>query len=262
MCSNTLAATCAALLCLFLIPNTLANAADAELCGSKIYNAQVEVEEVIDGDTVRLTDGRRLRFAGINTPELGIPEQGPEPFADEAKRAIEKLLAENHKLLLRYDEDKRDRYNRVLAHVFLPDNTNIQAWLITQGLATFVVEPPNLWQSDCYERLENTARKNKLGIWSTPRFQFNKADDIKPGDTGFYLIQGRVKHITNDQKAIWLHFNELLAIRIDNKDLWRFKHFQPEALKSHFISVRGWIYPYGETLAMRVKHPRAMIVQD
>lgn len=245
-----------------LFSSFLAVAAEKDLCGSGVYHAQVIVDSVIDGDTGRLKDGPRLRFIGINAPEMAVPEKAAEPFADQARRALEKLLAEHHQLLIRYDEEKRDHYNRLLVHAFLPDNTNIQAWMLLQGLATYVVEPPNLWQTDCYEQLEKTARKNKLGIWNTKRFQVHEADSITLNDVGFYLIQGRIKRVTSDQKAVWLHFNDLLAVRIDTKNLKRFKQFQPEGLKSQLISVRGWIYPYGSGLSMRIKHPKAMIVYD
>lgn len=113
---------------------------------------------VYDGDTIRLTDGRKVRLIGIDTPELGHDGKPDQPLAKQAKERLERLAKPYLKVQLRYDEQRRDSYGRTLAHVFLRDGTNVQRDLLSSGLATVIAVPPNLWQLECH-----LTRKPKRG---------------------------------------------------------------------------------------------------
>ena len=73
-----------------------------------------KVARIIDGDTVVMGDGRKVRYIGIDTPERG------DPYYKEATAANSRLV-KSKKVSLEYDKEERDRYGRTLAFLFLPD---------------------------------------------------------------------------------------------------------------------------------------------
>ena len=95
---------------------------------------EVTVVRAIDGDTVVLSDGRRLRYAGINAPELHVEGGPPEPFAREAW-LLNRRLVEGRRLRFEPAARRRDRYGRLLGYLFLPDGRLVSEVLVSQGLA-------------------------------------------------------------------------------------------------------------------------------
>ena len=92
----------------------------ASACAATGSTEHSQVTYVYDGDTVKLKDGRRLRFIGINTPEVSRKGKPVQPLAEAARTALQDLLdTHNGTLLLQYGQQDHDRYGRLLAHVFL-----------------------------------------------------------------------------------------------------------------------------------------------
>ncbi len=121
---------------------------------------QIRVTEVVDGDTILLRSGEAVRYIGIDTPEEDAP------FFREASRANEEILKEG-RISLEYDRDRKDRYGRILAYVWV-DTLLVNAELIKRGLASVYMFSPNLRYRDLFVSLQKEARKKKLGIWSVP----------------------------------------------------------------------------------------------
>jgi len=80
---------------------------------SRLYR----VERVVDGDTLLLAGGTRIRLLGVDTPETKHPDRPPEPLGFEAA-AFTRSHVENRYVKLRFDRERRDRYRRVLAYVY------------------------------------------------------------------------------------------------------------------------------------------------
>nr|MBC8361511.1 thermonuclease family protein [Candidatus Desulfatibia profunda] len=78
-----------------------------------------KVRWVNDGDTVVLTDGRHVRYIGINAPEIDHENQRAEPYGYQAKKYNEKLVL-SKTICLQFDKEQYDQYGRLLAYVFLP----------------------------------------------------------------------------------------------------------------------------------------------
>ncbi|WP_297056439.1 thermonuclease family protein [Thermosulfurimonas sp.] len=95
---------------------------------------RVKVVRVIDGDTVVLADGRHLRYAGINAPELHSPEGPPEPFAREAYLRNRELV-EGRTLRFEPAFRRKDRHGRLLGYLLLPDGRLVSEILVSEGLA-------------------------------------------------------------------------------------------------------------------------------
>ena len=92
------------------------------------------VERVIDGDTVVLDGGERVRLIGVDTPETVHPTKPVERFGREASE-FTKSMAEGQRVRLEYESggDREDRYGRTLAYVYLGDGTLLNREIIEQG---------------------------------------------------------------------------------------------------------------------------------
>lgn len=125
----------------------------------------VKVKRVIDGDTILLQNGERVRYIGVNAPEVDHSPRGAEPLGREAKEANRRLV-EGKWVRLEFDSERRDKYGRLLAYVFLDDGTFVNGWLVERGLAKAVSYPPNLKYQDLLKKLEREARKKQQGVWA------------------------------------------------------------------------------------------------
>ncbi len=220
----------------------------------------VRVAHVYDGDTVRLQDGRKVRFAGINTPEIDHEGGRSQPFAEEAQKRVERLI-DSGALRLRYDQERRDRYGRLLAHPYLSDGRSLSTLLLDEGLAAAIAVPPNLWQSDCYFVHERTARKAGLGIWSRDNL-LKQSHNLKRGDSGFTLLQGRVEKLAESRHGMWLELQGDVALRITRDNLHYFDKQGLLQLVGQKLEARGWLTYHKGKWRMNVGHPVALRLVD
>jgi len=119
---------------------------------------------VIDGDTLELDGGERVRLIGVDTPESVDPRRPVEYFGKEAS-AFTRRLAEDRMVALQYDEDTRDRYGRTLAYVYLEDGTFVNAEIIRQGYGHAYTRFPFRYQEE-FLALERQAREEGRGLWA------------------------------------------------------------------------------------------------
>jgi len=135
------------------------------------------VSRVIDGDTIKLSDGSHVRLIGIDTPESGYNAK----LARDVKRghkdidAILKMgkeasnftrgLVQGKKVRLEFDVEKRDKYGRLLAYVYLDDETFLNAKIIEEGYAQVMTIPPNVKHADLFLKMQREAREKGRGLW-------------------------------------------------------------------------------------------------
>ena len=224
-------------------------------CSSEYYDETSQVRYIHDGDTLHLTDGRKVRLIGINTPELARNNRPAEAYSAEAKKTLGSLFKKDKSISLVSGKDKKDRYGRYLAHAFLSDNTNVQAALLERGLGSAIAIPPNTRFSACYIERERIARCNKAGLWSNTSIL--KAKNLNKQHSGFHLIKGTVNSIKIDNKGIWLNLDDKLTvgIRPENQNLFDLKAINNMANQT--IIVRGWINKSKKSnpYYLRVRHP-------
>lgn len=221
-------------------------------CTARHIDRPATVARVYDGDTFELTDGTRIRFIGINTPEMARDERPAEPYANQAYQAVVTLLRQHdEQVLLQYGTELHDHYGRTLAHVFLPDGTNLSEWLLLQGLATRIAIPPNLWGQDCYARAEAAARRKGMALWPDV---ITPSRSVRVGSRGYYVIEGKVERIGHSRKSIWLNLPGAVAIRIARKDLDNFSNIAVDSLQNHTVRARGWIFPGKNQSTLRIRH--------
>lgn len=127
------------------------------------------VVRVVDGDTIRvLIDGveERVRYIGIDAPELSHPTRGLEPFGPEAA-AFNEQLAGGRRLCLERDVSDRDRFGRLLRYAWLEDGTMVNVRLLEAGLARVVTFPPDVkYIESVFLPAQQAAAKSGTGLWS------------------------------------------------------------------------------------------------
>jgi len=137
---------------------------------SEIENELHNVVKVVDGDTLSLDiNGKTetLRLIGINTPETVDSRKPVECFGKESSDKAKELLT-GKKVLIEKDasQGERDKYDRLLAYIFLEDGTNFNKYMIEQGYAyEYTYNTPYKYQKE-FKEAELEAKNNERGLWA------------------------------------------------------------------------------------------------
>jgi len=135
------------------------------------------VERVVDGDTLKLSDGRRIRLIGVDTPELHYSRKllsdarssnkNIKTIQAMGKRASDftKSLCGGKKVRLQTDVEKYDKYGRTLAYVYLEDETFVNAKILEEGYGQVMTIPPNISKAEYFLKLQEVARVKGKGLW-------------------------------------------------------------------------------------------------
>jgi micrococcal nuclease len=127
------------------------------------------VVRVVDGDTIDVRLGERLekvRYIGVNTPEVHHPTKGEEP-GGRAAAVVNRELVSGRRVRLELDAQPRDGYGRLLAYVWV-DATMVNAELVRRGFAQVMTVPPNVRHQLLFVRLQREAREAGRGLWREP----------------------------------------------------------------------------------------------
>ncbi|MCY2967638.1 MAG: thermonuclease family protein [Planctomycetota bacterium] len=139
----------------------------------------VQVRRIVDGDTLLLKDGTRVRMIGIDTPETKREGTPIQPFGPEASAYTQRAI-EQGQIKLVFDGERLDNYGRTLAHVYVGDRF-LGEELIQQGLARVLYNHPySDAMKDSFRAAENAATREKKGIWSLPQPEKKKGTGGKP----------------------------------------------------------------------------------
>jgi micrococcal nuclease len=132
------------------------------------------VLRLVDGDTIHVqVNGRveKVRYIGVNTPEIHHPGKGEEPGGREA-REVNRRLVEGRSVRLEPDVQQRDRYGRLLAYVWLRredgSEVMVNAELVRLGYAQVMTIPPNVRYTNTFLALQRQARDAHRGLWRQP----------------------------------------------------------------------------------------------
>jgi micrococcal nuclease len=135
------------------------------------------VKRVVDGDTLLLKNGQRVRLIGVDTPEVhtskklyrdaersGKDVKTIRKLGKRASDFVKSLVKPGDKIVLKYDWQRIDKYGRILAYVYLEDGTFLNAEIIKQGYGHAYTRFPFKYMED-FRRYEREARENKRGLW-------------------------------------------------------------------------------------------------
>ncbi|BCT30943.1 thermonuclease family protein [Pseudomonas protegens] len=196
------------------------------------------VQRVVDGDTLRLKDGRSVRMIGLNAPELAGKGRSAEPFAVAARQRLQQLVTQSGgRVGLLPGRERRDRYGRTLAHVYGANGINFEARLIAEGLAYQIALAPNVALVACQQAAEKHARRAGLGLWR--RSPVLKAEQIR--GSGFVVLEGRVSKVQRNRGGVWITLRGAVVLRIAPNVLERFDRRWLKGLSGQRIEARGWV---------------------
>ena len=128
------------------------------------------VTKVIDGDTIVLENGEKVRYIGINTPELHHQKKEVKCFAKEAYEENKKLVL-GKRVFLQKDVSEKDKYNRLLRYIFLDEQMStseasfINLYLVKNGFAFAASFPPDVKYNSLFLNAQKEAREKNLGLW-------------------------------------------------------------------------------------------------
>ncbi|MBF0284520.1 MAG: thermonuclease family protein [Magnetococcales bacterium] len=218
------------------------------------------VERIIDGDTFTLPQGKKVRVLGIDCPEVAKSGKPAEPLGNDAKKRAMGLL-KGRSVTLSSDQDKIDDFKRSLAYVATEDGKDLGEILLSEGLAMVYVRPPNLSRAQRYLEIEDQARNNQLGIWSTKGGRRVAADRAVDHMDGYRVIHGQVTEVERIGHSYRIHFGHDhksdFSISITERN-WK-KYFPAHEMpNSYFLKktmeARGRI-SYEDGPSIHVSHP-------
>jgi micrococcal nuclease len=181
------------------------------LCFNNEFPAEARVAKVIDGDTIVLEGGEKVRYLGINAPEIRrwegnqwIPKK---QICGEEAMSYNQKLVEGKRVRLEYDQEKRDDYNRILAYVW-EDGVLINGELLRNGLALVDVRSPNRKHQKMFFDFQQEARDFHRGIWEKIEdHTFFEQEAFKLiGEIG--VVQGTIIRVTIGREKVYLHFGK------------------------------------------------------
>tara|TARA_B100000315_G_C14298800_1_gene460885 strand:- start:213 stop:698 length:486 start_codon:yes stop_codon:yes gene_type:complete len=124
------------------------------------------VTRVIDGDTIEVNTAgtiRKVRYIGMDTPELNDKRTGVRALAQEATRYNGQLV-EGKRVRLEKDISETDRYRRLLRYVYVGD-LFVNAELVRSGYAQVATYPPDVKYQDLLIQLQREAKEAGRGLW-------------------------------------------------------------------------------------------------
>lgn len=212
---------------------------------------QYTVKHVIDGDTIELSNGDKVRYIGVDTPEIRERKGSewvykPLPYAEDA-RDFNKMLVEHKSVRLEYDVQKKDRYSRILAYVYVDDKM-INLEMVKQGFAMIYTYPPNVRYTQRFVEAQKEAMDNKKGLWAGLEENKISASQAKNNIGMLRMIESEVigTHLTEKLLILKFKDNFQAAIYKNNipfksKDMARSPN---KYFKGKMVKVYGLIKEY------------------
>ena len=131
---------------------------------------EAKVTRVIDGDTAELAGGAKVRFLGIDAPEMERDGRLAEFMAHQSKDYVVGLI-QGKTVRLEYDRERYDRYGRLLAYLYLPDGAMVNQAVVRQGLARVYSQVPNVRHQETLNTAQQEAMAAGRGLWAKPLAQ-------------------------------------------------------------------------------------------
>ena len=215
-----------------------------------------QVQKVVDGDTLRLKDGRSVRLIGLNTPELGRQSRSAEPFAEAARRRLQALVAASDgRVRLQVGSQAKDHYGRTLAHAYDARGGNLEAQLLADGLGYWLAVAPNLALVECQRAAERSARQARLGLWRQAQVQ----TPVQLHRGGFALVHGEVLRVERNRGGVWLEMGGSLVLQVPEKLFEHFDVGQLQGLAGSRIEARGWVIDRAKRGGLKASQARWML---
>ncbi len=203
----------------------------------------VALERVVDGDTVILRGGERLRLSGINTPELLHPRQGEEPVARKAKEYLSQLLSgsEDWYVINPISDTgssfkSRDGHGRLLGHLVSVSQGSAEVLLLRRGLA-FAVAVESDRHMACFRSYESSAKAERLGVWAQGYWDVRRVQGISDDRLGFGRFSGEITKVDLGE-TIYIEVDDHLVLVLSGEARGLLDY---RGVLGREISFSGWV---------------------
>lgn len=172
---------------------------------------QALVTRVIDGDTIEIEGGLKVRYIGIDTPEPVHPSKPIECYGQEAS-ARNKQLVEGKVVELEKDVSETDRYDRLLRYIYV-DGQMVNELLVREGYAQVSTYPPDVRYADLFLAAQQEARDTNRGLWDACVAEPTPLGEAPPPQGGGFTVPACAatdcdcKDFTSHVHAQWFYEN-------------------------------------------------------
>lgn len=216
------------------------------------------VRTVFDGDTLLLDNRIKVRLSGINTPEIESFRKRGESGGEEARIWLKNAI-EGKKIHLEEDVEHTDHYRRLLAHVFTEEGAHINRLLVSLGLASVNIYPPNLKYAEQMLEDQGRAERARLGIWGDPVYTPDTVANLPDSKgTGWRRLVGRAIELKASRKFYRLIYSDQVDVRIPRENLDLFPDLNRYLRRD--TEIRGWPSRRNNHYSILVRHPSALRV--
>lgn len=233
-----------------------------------------KVTEIVDGDTLFLDSGLKVRLSATQAPKLPLGRKGFKawPLGGAAKKALIDLTY-GKTVRLYYGGQERDRYDRALAQVFLWDGDEPGLWIqeemVRLGMARAYTWPDTWQDSKRLYAAERKARKNNRGIWRDDFYAIRSPEpnSLAQDVDSFQIVEGIITGTARVRDKIFLNFGADyktdFTVCIERTNLGRFEKqgIDPLELEGAKVRVRGWI-ELENGPAIWLDHPERLEILD
>lgn len=213
---------------------------------------KVEVARVIDGDTVVLTTGQRVRLVGINAPEVAVAGKPGQSGGQGAKTRLEELVKPGG-LSMEGALEPADKYGRRLGYLFDADGKDLSLSLLAEGLVFAAVHPPNVRYADVYMAAEAPARDAGLGLWALPEYAVVEPATLSDAGNQFRRVKVVVSGMERDGQDEVLRDAGGFELRIPREAVGGFPPLSQ--LLSRIVVVRGFLRSHRGKPYLSLVHP-------
>jgi endonuclease YncB( thermonuclease family) len=245
----------------------LLSAAAADEAPAVPTDGPVLVAEVIDGQTLRLTDGRVLRLAGILVPNHATGSD--DRYANAARQAL-RLLVQDRPVVFAFGKRHMDRHGRFMAQVWRAADDGgkdewLQAALLADGFARVATTPDNVLLASDMLRVEDIARRARRGLWGDPAYRIRTPEDAADALDDFHIVEGRILAVAVWRGIGYLNFGAdyrtdfTLSLSREALRLMQESHMDPGSLQGIRVRARGWLRSFNGPL-IEVTHPEQIEV--
>lgn len=167
------------------------NKADQRKASDNNFYEEAVVMDVIDGDTIILANGKRVRYIGMDTPELNNSSGRSTCYAKEARNKNRELVL-GKKIKMEKDISEDDKYGRLLRYIYV-DDVFVNKLLVEEGYAVAVAYPPDLKYQLQFKEAERSAFDNNLGLWGQCSRQPSDYNSAEIERLKYCVVKGNIE---------------------------------------------------------------------
>lgn len=238
--------------------------------GEMVVGGRFKIKEIVDGDTVTLSNGRDVRMVGTQAPKLPLGRRNFEawPLGDAAKDQLE-ALADEQEVTLYFGGRDVDRHGRWLAHLVRTDELWLQGAMLEAGFARVYTFDDNRGAIRAMLQAESIARAANRGIWAHPYYAIRTPEELSTASLDFLntfqIVTGTVVSTGEGGGRLFINFSEdwstdFTAV-ITPGAARRYSdapEFDRNRLDGAKIELRGWIeINNGPTI--EISHPEQIV---